>query len=511
MKLNADVIYERLKRKYAVKKYGESDPKPLLQMPELYRDNDTCFRSGHVYLATAEHLPHRPVIEKGVVLVCIGDGPQLSYFKERATLLLIRQKEDFFEVYQTLQEIFDVFNSWESKLLQLFLRSADIQEFLDISYAVFESPLSVLDGAFQYVASSPGGGGTGAGPWAQDRGNLELDDFLSYLHDNEMNMERKGAFWVESPGIRILCNNLFDAGDNYIGCLFIMYDQTPPLGGLEVYAEYLAAMIEKVCEINPVFIHKEESSLKAILTTMMQGLPMTKNQRLRLNTENLKQEYFCLSIRFPNSLSTLPVNYVCSVFEDLLPESVFFEHNSAPVGLAPAAIVREGEDIGRALDGRLSGTLRDLKLCVGVSNPFRDLQQLNVNYLQAEAAIENGKIYRPERNIYLFSQFALLEMVANSLGRLPLESYFPKGLARLVEHDDAGGISYLETLRVFLNENMSYAKTARALYIHRSTLIERISRIEKELDIRWEDPDQRLLLQLVLKALYMEGQLRDRP
>ena len=509
MKLNADIIFERLQRKYSVKKYGEGSKKPLLQRPELYMDNTLRFRADHVYLATADHLPHRPVIEKNVVLVCIGDSPQLSYYKEHATVLLIRQKEDFFEVYQTLQEIFDVFNDWESQLLQLFLKSADIQELLDCSYSVFECTLSVLDGAFQYVAASYGGAAPKRNMWDPHPENLELEDLLSYLHGNEMNMDRKGAFWVESDGFRILCVNLFDTEGEYIGCLYILYDQTPPLDGQEVFAEYLAAMIEKVCEINPVFIHKEESSLKNILNTMMQGMPLSKNQRLRLNTANLQQGYFCLSIHYPNRFSTLPVSYICSIFEGLLPDSVFFEHNNTTLGLVPAALLKKGEEIHDFLEKVLTDTIKDLQITVGISNEFRDLYQLNVHYLQAEAAIENGRIYRPERSIYLFSQFALYEMVANSLGRLPVESYFPKGFAQLMEHDQTGGISYLDTLMEFLNENMSYAKTARSLYIHRSTLIERISRIEKELEIDWDDPDQRLLLQLILKALHMEGMLRD--
>ena len=92
-------------------------------------------------------------------------------------------------------------------------------------------------------------------------------------------------------------------------------------------------------------------------------------------------------------------------------------------------------------------------------------------------------------------------MVANSLDGLPVEAYFPKGFRELLEHDQNSSISYLETLSVFLEENMSYAKAARRLFIHRSTLIERINRIESELSEDLSNPDQRLFLQLLLKAL----------
>ena len=71
MKLNAPIIYERLKRKYPVKMYGESTSDMSFSSAELYIDNTLRFYSGHVYLATVEHLPHRPVIEKNVILICM--------------------------------------------------------------------------------------------------------------------------------------------------------------------------------------------------------------------------------------------------------------------------------------------------------------------------------------------------------------------------------------------------------------------------------------------------------
>ena len=126
MELNAHILLEHLNRRYTVTMYGEASAKLLLAEPELYIDNTLRFLSNHVYLATAEHLPHRPSIEKNVVLVCIGEHSRLSYYKEHATVLLIRKKVDFFQVYKTLQEIYGRFHLWESRLLSLFLKSPTI-------------------------------------------------------------------------------------------------------------------------------------------------------------------------------------------------------------------------------------------------------------------------------------------------------------------------------------------------------------------------------------------------
>ena len=60
------------------------------------------------------------------------------------------------------------------------------------------------------------------------------------------------------------------------------------------------------------------------------------------------------------------------------------------------------------------------------------------------------------------------------------------------EHD-AG---LLHTLRIFLEENCSYTAAARALYIHRSTLIYRMERIRELTQVDLTDPGERFLLQM---------------
>ena len=64
--------------------------------------------------------------------------------------------------------------------------------------------------------------------------------------------------------------------------------------------------------------------------------------------------------------------------------------------------------------------------------------------------------------------------------------------------------STAETLRVYLSQNMNVTRTAAELFIHRSTLLERLSRIARELGEDLEDPDVRLRLQILLKALEMQ-------
>lgn len=511
MKLNAHILFEHLSQGYTVTMYGEAGKKLLLIEPELYMDNTLRFLSDHVYLATAEHLPQRPIIEKNVVLVCIGENSRLTYYKEHATVLLIKKKVDFFQVYKSLQEIYERFHLWESRLLTLFLKSPTIQDILDCSYPVLERPILVINSSFQYVASIL----TGGNRWKNDRWNLphaklEPEAFLTFLKQKELRMDAHGPFQMELDEGNVLCVNLFDSGDDYVGCLYIEEAGRPFVPGEEKLAEGLARMIEKAAELSPSLLDGKRDSLKKILRNLMNEMPLAPSQKLLLKSSRFNGNWLCVSIHCLKQFSALPVSYICSVMESLFPDSTFFEQNTTILGLIPASHLSQTSPLSGEVREKLSSLVEEMELCIGISNNFPDLYPLRTYYFQAEAAIENGQLYAPGKNLYIFSDYALQEMVMDAFGGFPVEAYFPAGFRALLEHDRDSEVSYLETLSVFLEENMSYAKAARRLFIHRSTLIERMGRITQELPFDLEDPDKRLQMQIILKALHIESEVHGR-
>lgn len=509
MELNASLIYDRLKQKYPVRMYGQDVSRMCYSVPELYTDQTTRLQSGHLYLATAEHLQHRPMIEKDVLLVCIGENSRLSYYKEHATVILLRQKIDFFTVYHTLQDIFRLFQNWESALLSNFMKDPSVQDIVNSSYPVFCRPIFVLDASFQYIAATDTPADLSfSDDWQPSREELEPRAFFDYLKEQELIMDKRGAFLLHMNSIDVLCVNLFNKNDEYIGCLCINQLGRPLVEGEEQLAEYLAAAIEKVSEINPVLLNSERNDLKSILQTMAGERPLSKSQKLRLQAANRKTEYYCMTIHYQKHASTLPVSYTCSLLESLFADSLFFSQDNTILGLVPAVSLPESEEERRPVLDRLQALAEELHLRAGISNSFQDLYLLRTYCRQAEAAIDNGQIYAPDRSVFFFTDFMLTEMITSALDGQPLESCFPRGFRALVAHDRNSSLSYLETLSVFLEENLSYTKAAKRLFIHRSTLIERIERIEKELSRDLSDPDWRLLLQILLKAIQIENHMK---
>ena len=88
-----------------------------------------------------------------------------------------------------------------------------------------------------------------------------------------------------------------------------------------------------------------------------------------------------------------------------------------------------------------------------------------------------------------------------SCGEFAVEQLLSAGLHTLIEHDRQSHVSSLQTLKIYLQQQMNLSQTAAQLYIHRTTLLERLKRIKALLGEDLNDPDVRLYLLLVLQQL----------
>ena len=78
----------------------------------------------------------------------------------------------------------------------------------------------------------------------------------------------------------------------------------------------------------------------------------------------------------------------------------------------------------------------------------------------------------------------------------------------LVEYDKQNATNMVETLDCYFACNCNVSETAKALFIHRNTLIYRIAKIKSILGRDLKDSEERLLLQLGLRV-YQVRQIRE--
>jgi hypothetical protein len=510
MKLNANILYERLEELFTVEMFGPKTDKLALLRPELYMDDNLELLSDHLYLATADRLSAHPRIQKNAVLVCIGTSTFLSQYKERCCVIVIKEKREFYHVYQALHSIFDFYDAWNDRLFDLFKNDSELQELLKSSQGIFPDSIIVIDSSFHFLAAVHGSDSNMFDRWGFSENALDQNSVGSYLSDSELLMDVHEPIVFDKHGITTLCVNLFDSNEIYTGCLCIDYLSRKWCPGDSDLAVYLARIIERTIEKRPALLTNERSVMRQILRDLVNESPISPKQRLKLKATNMTTTYVCVVFHSLSRTLQLPGNYICNLLENSFPNSLSFQRENDIVGFIDLKHLGYSEGSWeKELTERLVPILKSMKFCAGISNDFIDLYDAKICIKQAESAIDNGVIADFGQSCYFFSDYALMEMILNSLGEFSVEAYFPNGLKQLLKHDETSSVNYFQTLKVVLSENMNYSKAASILYVHRSTLIDRMERIERDLKLDLSNSDQRLLLQILLKAIDINALIKE--
>ena len=123
------------------------------------------------------------------------------------------------------------------------------------------------------------------------------------------------------------------------------------------------------------------------------------------------------------------------------------------------------------------------QMTVGIGRTRHMIDELWESYSEAKRAIEVGRIFQPEDNIYMFNRLILERF----LMELPqdLSAYY-HGLLFNRKTQRLFNEEMLYTIDMFFKKDLNLSDTARQLYIHRNTLVYRLDKVQKQtgLDLR---------------------------
>jgi hypothetical protein len=502
MNLNVDIILENLRQSALVEYRGQKSEELSLQRPELHVANNRKFESNHLYVATADRLPRDPSIEEGAVIICVNGDPPRAFSVGKCVCLTIKDDTDLFTVFNSVQRIYNKYDEWQTSL-QTALDSADsIKEMVDLSFSIFENPLIVLDAEFHFIAYSdiidindrlleyrPGKDGA-----------VGLERLVFYLNSYGSKMTEIAPIAMTLKEIDHLSFNLFNNGA-YAGSFTLVFAFREQRASDFALAQYLSGVLECSFRQYAAISNNRISNLKSVFRDSLNCFPVDSSRIKHLNDENLGKRYVCLRIIIERSSYKVPAKYLCNVLESTFIGSIAFEHESAFVAFIDVG----GDDHNRkAFDDRIEDLLLKMCLKAGISHCFTDLALARYYYRQACIALEIGSTFLPESSYHLFDTHILWFLITNSVGEFSVEFLLNDGIKRVIEHDLTSETNYIQTLRVYLKNNSRITKTAQELYLHRTSLIHRLKRIERILQMDLNNPDHRLRLEITLKAIELK-------
>ena len=163
------------------------------------------------------------------------------------------------------------------------------------------------------------------------------------------------------------------------------------------------------------------------------------------------------------------------------------------------------DDLARQGEGRLQGELpvvaRDNLAKVGMSRPFRDMRDFDAAMVQATTALRQGNATDPAIWCYRFDDYALGWLASRAVGDMPAEYVCHAAIPALARYDAEHGTQLLETLATFLRCRYNATAAAQALFVARSTLLNRLERIVELTGVDLDDFDERTYLALSFALL----------
>jgi carbohydrate diacid regulator len=154
----------------------------------------------------------------------------------------------------------------------------------------------------------------------------------------------------------------------------------------------------------------------------------------------------------------------------------------------------EMEQLGEAIQNTFfSETSKNVY--VGIGEPKQDLIQLSESYREARKAIDVGRTYRADENVFVYRKLMLERFLADVPAEMCTKYHrmmFNRKTMRLFNEE------MLNTIEKFFENSLNLSETARQIFIHRNTLVYRLDKVQRLIGLDLRAFDDAVTFKLML-------------
>lgn len=487
-------------------------------LPRLYRAG-MPFEGAYAYVARAADLPEHPSVEGGSPsIISIGYPPE-AYMRAPFSTLLTDDDVDAMDVFDRAVEVFERYDEWGCAMQKVVDDNGPLKAIGQLAEPYLNNPIYVQGSSFKCLFHITGPldtlspeqrkgylGAYGGGPVPlSDNSYLPLEGINELISDPEY-LE---AIEADGPTIyngdmyifRDLFCNIGEHG-HYVArvCVDELYHAFTErdFANVAILALYLA----KGLHGEDVDSYNRPRDLDAVLESLLSHHLIDEQRIVSVLTEyhwSVSDRYFCMVMESKSedhSWMTLKALAI-QLMADLPSECyVVFDNQLVFIfNLTQIQLTRD-DVLERSIP-----RFRDNLLSAGISETFNDFKNLYYYYTQAISALTIGKKLNPMFWYFQYEDYNLDNMVRRCKGTQIAETFYPRGLRLLMEHDEQKDANLVGLLRIYLDCNMSITETTRAAFMHRNTCMYRVNRIEEISHLELSDPKVRLELNLAFAIM----------
>lgn len=517
MHLNLQILKEELAPMHFESHYADNATTRLCHYALPYVPGESFDRSA-VYVADADELPENPVSEGHVSLVCVGRPPH-SYLRHPFGVIWTKEDISPIRLLGQVTRIFGKFGRWESSVHQIIEGGRQLRDIGLVSEPIFNNPLFLEDSGHKVLFHVTGYLDSlemsAYDAYVSDYGNITPPlPPGSYLPLGIIRQEdcgtREGlgtSFGVPTLAApswrmnRLLYQDIGEAGNRMAR---LMVDELyHPLTDRDLaLTSVLADFILRAMRSAGTDLRTRPNDINVILENLLAHRLMDERRITAAASSygwDVFDRYVCICLRplLPGANSDT-LRQVASQLMPMLPQIAYVAHGSSVVAVCD---LTKAADEGRGVMRKIDAMLIPGVLAGGRSNPYNDLKNTFYFWNQAEAAIVLGLQSSPHETSFSYEDLMLADMLRRVRGRQIPDAFVPRGLTALKAHDERNRTELVALLHAYLDRDRNVTRTARDLYMNRSTCIRHLERVVEVSGLDLDDADVRLVLGIALRLL----------
>jgi PucR family transcriptional regulator, proline-responsive transcriptional activator len=512
MEITLDMILYRLKYSNS-SLHGKDFSGSLIRSVKILDKSKTEYKSDVLYITTASSFPKKIPGHLVFNIICLKDGAQLPVLNKeyKFNLIIIKNHIDINILHEEILEIINVYNQWSNKLLNSMFQGSNFQDIIDTGYELLENPMNITDIGLRLYAHTKIGK-TDDSTWNNltQKGYISEDSIPTAEFKKLIQKQRNANLpIIVDPGSfkhSVLLANIL-ADNKRVGTLAVL-DFNRPFRNSDIpLARFLSMVISQLMQKDQLIHNKKGIGYEFLIIDLLEGRHQNKKiveERLKYLNWEINKNIYVIAVSPKNPAITYEKilktrDRMANLFSN--GKTIVYENDIV-------IILSTKKEYPLEVDlNRLTVFLEKTDMYGGISQCFNSLFEIKKYYKQALKAVDMGAVSE-KGNLFFYKDFILNYMMDICAEREELKTFCHPSLFSLMEYDKKNHVSFIETLHVYIKNSGNQLATAKFLFIHRSTLLYRLDKIEKIMHINLKDYDTLFHLHLSFKILdYLKSQI----
>ncbi len=450
---------------------------------------------------------------KDAAFFLFTDEP-LKPLSSNAFIATIKNRADWFSAIETIDEEFRILQQKTEQILHLtFLanRNVSLTSIVNEAADIVGAPASLLDNSLSFLACSDDF------PFYVALGNekttgLLPDAALPLLKARSLVNPQKPfppvVFDWKAPDGTIKTNHfcLIHSRDTILGSLSFhtadghlrqsRQDMIPAIA--QIISIYLSRSNALLLNKSLYYAHLFKQLEEGTLTQSREQI----ETRFSLFGYELKQFLHIFVVDF--SREFLPSEHVRSLAEQIHP----YIHNSVyTIGETDIVFLSSSDEILAEgdFDPKLERIFDNSTITVGISSVYMNPKHTPSYINEAKRANITGHKIDPNKHVFPFERYRLLDLAANVIDNKTLYSYRFPPLMHIIDYDSKHNTHLAYTLYEYLQNPTHPTDVAKRLYIHKNTLYYRLEKIREIMGQDFKDAETIASIQMTFHVLRIQN------